>query len=171
MMKHFLFDFTDQAAMTGWEGVDDVVMGGRSAGTILWLESGCLCFRGVVSLENGGGFSSIRSPIRDYNLGGTAGIGLRVRGDGWEYKLNLRTDEALDGIAYQVPFRTVAGGWQELFFSYDRFTPTYHGRVLRDEPPLDPARVKRIGFIIAGRQAGEFQLDIACIWTSPPEKG
>ena len=152
--------------MAGWESVDDVVMGGRSASSLLWLDSGCLSFGGEVSLENNGGFASIRSPAKDFQLANTRGIGLRVKGDGKQYKLTLRTDINYDGVSYQVALPTTPGQWQELFFPYDLFIPTYHGRLMSDKPPLEPAMIKRFGFIISEKQQGIFQLLVAAIWTT-----
>lgn len=164
MSRRILFDFTNASSMTGWESVDDVVMGGRSASTLLWYENEGLRFSGHVSLEDGGGFASIRSPVRDYQLDGTSGVGLRIKGDGKSYKLTIRTDTAYDGISYQVSFPTVQDVWEELHFSYDQFIPTYHGTVLSDRPKLEPSLIKRFGFIISEKQEGDFQLQVASIW-------
>ena len=163
-MKQLLFDFTNSKDMAGWNSVDDVVMGGVSASTIQWLEKRCLSFRGNVSLEDSGGFASIRSPDKEYKLKSTRGIGLHVMGDGKSYKMTVRTDSSYDGVAYQAPFSTSAGEWKELFFPYNQFVPTYHGQVLTGRPPLDPALIRRFGFIISEQQAGAFQLNIASIW-------
>lgn len=41
------------------------------------------------------------------------------------------------------------------------FVPTFRGRVLSDVPPLNPAKVSSVGFIIADKQDGAFRLEIA----------
>jgi hypothetical protein len=63
-----LFDFSGAADEPGWTAVNDGVMGGVSRGGAK-LVDGSLHFRGILSLENNGGFSSIRSggPTRDLN--------------------------------------------------------------------------------------------------------
>ena len=55
-----IFDFTNQANLKQWKIVDDVVMGGVSSGKISINEDGHGQFEGTVSLENNGGFSSLR---------------------------------------------------------------------------------------------------------------
>ena len=55
-----LFDFADLAAMNGWQVEDDVVMGGRSRGSFTRDKAGHAVFRGEVSLDNNGGFSSVQ---------------------------------------------------------------------------------------------------------------
>jgi hypothetical protein len=38
------------------------------------------------------------------------------------------------------------------------FRPSFRGRAVPDAPPLDPARVRQVGLLIADRQAGPFAL-------------
>ncbi len=65
-MQTFLkFDNGPQAP--SWDAVNDGVMGGRSSGKPV-VESGELVFRGELSLANNGGFASVRSVGRDFNL-------------------------------------------------------------------------------------------------------
>jgi NADH dehydrogenase [ubiquinone] 1 alpha subcomplex assembly factor 1 len=45
--------------------------------------------------------------------------------------------------------------------------PTFRGRVLSGEPPLDPAKVTSVGFLIADKQDGPFRLEVAWIKTVP----
>mgnify|MGYP001794145454 CR=1 FL=1 len=60
MNTHTLFDFKKDSSLAGWSIVDDVVMGGRSAGHFKINREGHGEFYGTVSLENNGGFSSVR---------------------------------------------------------------------------------------------------------------
>ena len=78
--------------------VDDRVMGGRSASRFRIAPEGIGVFEGVVSLENNGGFASVRSGIDNVDLGSAAGVLIRVRGDGSHYRLSLRNDRRLSGI-------------------------------------------------------------------------
>ncbi len=55
-----LFDFEKNADIQNWRVVDDVVMGGRSSGSFSLSPEGYGVFAGRVSLENNGGFSSVR---------------------------------------------------------------------------------------------------------------
>ena len=43
------------------------------------------------------------------------------------------------------------------------FRPTFRGRVVATAPPLDPARVRQVGLMIADRQAGSFSLAVRSI--------
>jgi len=159
--EQIILPFTHPADVQGWRAIDDRIMGGCSLSRPEFVDGGGLRFRGVVSLDNGGGFASIRSPEADYVLGGFAGVRLRVRGDGQHYKLGLRTDRFFDGISYQAAFSAPAEAWEEIDLPFVAFLPTHHGRRLTTVAPLDPARIQSFSLFIAERQAGPFHLEIA----------
>jgi len=77
-----LFDFQTATNHSAWQIVNDDVMGGVSTSRFQILTTGGAVFSGVVSLENNGGFASVRSqPVRA-DLTGCDSFLLRVRGDG-----------------------------------------------------------------------------------------
>ena len=159
--EQIILPFTHAADVQGWRAIDDRIMGGCSLSRPEFVEGGGLRFRGVVSLDNGGGFASIRSPEADYPLGDCTGVRLRARGDGKHYKLGLRTDRFFDGISYQSAFTPPADEWEELDLPFADFVATHHGRRLTTVAPLDPARIQSFSLFIAERQAGPFHLEIA----------
>ena len=71
-----------------WVAVNDGVMGGRSTGGPT-LPDGTLKFRGDLSLANNGGFASVRSVGRSFDLSSATAVVLRVKGDGRSYQLRL----------------------------------------------------------------------------------
>ena len=153
-----LLDFDDASEAASWRPVDDVVMGGVSRSAFDLAEAGIARFSGKVSLEYNGGFASVRTPPRDWDTAGAAAFVLRVRGDGHAYKFTLRTGDGFDGIQYQARFVPPAGEWTDVRLPVASFAPTFRGRVLHDEPPLDPSRVRALGLMISDRQAGPFEL-------------
>ena len=135
-------------------------MGGVSTSRFQVLTNGGAVFSGVVSLENNGVFASVRSsPVRQ-NLTGCDAFVIRVRGDGRRYKLTVRTETGFDTPIYQSAFTTKRGEWEEHRLPFKDFVPTFRGRVLTDVPPLNPAKVSSVGFIIADKQDGPFRLGI-----------
>jgi NADH dehydrogenase [ubiquinone] 1 alpha subcomplex assembly factor 1 len=160
-----IFDFS---VSTAWSSIDDVVMGGVSRSEMV-TENGVAVFRGVLSLENSGGFASVRSRPAGHDLSGFAALTLRVRGDGKRYKLRLRTTDAFDGVSWEAPLETNGRDWEDVVVPLDAFRPTFRGRLVRDHPPLDPARVRTFGLMIADRQEGPFRLEIASIVGTPAE--
>lgn len=143
--------------------VDDRVMGGRSASRFRVTDQGSGIFEGVVSLENNGGFASVRAGIENVDLGGAAGVRIRARGDGSRYRLSLRNDRRLSGINYFHDFQPPTDEWGEITLAFEGFRPSFRGRTPPNAPPLDPRRIRQIGFMIADRQEGPFRLEIAWV--------
>lgn len=160
-----IFDFSTSPA---WSSIDDVVMGGVSRSEMV-IDSGVAVFRGVLSLENAGGFASVRSRPADHDLSRFDALTLRVRGDGKRYKLRLRTTTSFDGVSWEAPLEPGGTDWEDVVVPLDAFKPTFRGQLLRDHPPLDPAGVQTFGLMIADRQEGSFRLEIASIGAVGPK--
>lgn len=148
-----------------WPHINDGVMGGLSAGEMSAAD-GYATFRGTISFENNGGFSSVRSQAVVHDLSAFEGLVLRVRGDGKRYGFRLKTDASFDGVSYQFEIEPPAGEWTEIYAPFTGFIPVYRGRVVRDHPPLDPSLIATFGLIIS-RQEGPFHIDIESIRAYP----
>ena len=88
---------------------------------------------------------------------------LDVLGDGRRYKLNVRTDHGFDGPSYQASFDPPAGAWTDMRLPIAEFRATFRGRIVPGAPPLDPAIVRQVGFVIADKQEGTFSLAVRSI--------
>lgn len=149
-----------------WFDLSDPVMGGVSRSS-LSREGGVAVFSGLVSLDRGGGFASVRSTPGDHDLSSFSALALRLRGDGKRYGLRLRTTAAFDGVTYQAAMATIAGEAVDLVLPWAAFRPQLRGVEVRGHPPLDPARVRTFGLIIGERQAGPFRLEIESLAAVP----
>jgi len=154
-------DFADVDEVASWKPIDDVVMGGSSASMLTSSGEGSAFFTGFISLENGGGFASVRSPSIERELAGRRGLRLRFRGDGQRYRLRVRMDAAFDGIAYEMQFSGERGEWTVADLFLREFVPVFRGKVVRDAEPLDPARILSFGILITRDQPGTFRLELA----------
>lgn len=155
-----VFDFRGAADEPNWSVVNDTVMGGVSNSEFNLTDRGTAIFSGTVSLENNGGFASVRSAPRDLDLDGFEGVLLRVKGDGNLYKLSARQDARFDGVTYQATFPTRDGEWMLLQVPFRHMAPTFRGVTLRDRAPLSADRIQSFGFLIADKQAGPFRLEV-----------
>lgn len=88
---------------------------------------------------------------------------VRVRADGRRHKFTVRPGTGFDSPLYECAFTTKRGGWAEHRLAFKDIVPTFRGRELTSVPPLDPARIQSVGFLIADKQAGAFRLEIASI--------
>ena len=154
-----LIDFSDDDRGE-WYVINDVVMGGLSQSTIQLTGRKTGVFAGTLSMENNGGFASVRIGMGPRDLSPYAGLEIRVRGDGRSYQLRLRTDEGFDGIAYRAHFETREGEWITTRIPFDNFLPTFRGRTLNDAPALDRSGIHQLGFLLADKKPGSFSLEI-----------
>ena len=155
-----LMTFDNTTQETRWVAVNDGVMGGRSSGGPKLID-GRLEFSGTLSLANNGGFASVRSVGRSFDLSDASRMVLRVRGDGRQYQLRLATDARHRGsaISYGAAFPTVAGEWTEVRVPLATLTPTFRGNALPG-PPLAASQVREIGLLIGDGREDPFALQV-----------
>jgi len=159
-MEKTIIDFSAPDEQDRWEIINDAVMGGVSASRVSITDNKAALFQGVLSLENYGGFASMRTHPREFDLAGFNGLMIRINGDGKDYRLRLRTDTSYEGIAYQAHFSTEQDHWIIVRLPFDIFIPVFRGRIIEDAPQLDIAAIQRIGFMVADKQEGPFRLEI-----------
>jgi NADH dehydrogenase [ubiquinone] 1 alpha subcomplex assembly factor 1 len=162
-----LFDWTRDQTASGWSAVDDRVMGGISRSRMRWDTAGHAVFEGRVSLENNGGFASVRTVVASPIPSDKDTFMVRVRGDGKRYALMVRTDRTFEGVAYHAGFVAPASssatdGWTTVRLERSKFVAKFRGRLV-NAPPLKLEHVKQIGFMVSDGQAGEFRLDVQTI--------
>jgi len=143
-----------------WEVINDGVMGGISESNFQIQPDQTAVFSGRVSLENNGGFASVRASLRELVSGNFEKIVIRVKGDGKTYSLRIRTDQNFDGVAYACSFSTIKDEWTVHEFSPTEFVPTFRGRTLSNVPPLKDLKISHVGFLISAKQSGSFWLII-----------
>jgi hypothetical protein len=136
--------------------VNDSVMGGISNSQLL-SEDDYNRFRGRVSLDNNGGFASVRflisNPVSDSET-----VSLRVKGDGQLYQLRFRMAGNWQALAYSVKFQTIADTWQTFDFKVGDFLPVWRGRTVYNAPSLNLANAQQVSIFIADKQQGPFSI-------------
>jgi len=155
-----LFDFADPAAMRGWQVEDDGVMGGVSRGNMIHDKAGHLIFRGEVSLENNGGFSSIQNNFDPIDVSKYQHAILRLKGDGKDYRFIVESDPKARHY-YLTEFPT-SGDWQEIKIPLRKMYPVRRGDRL-DLPNYPAETMSQVRLMIANGRAESFQLEIASI--------
>ncbi|MFK8182420.1 MAG: CIA30 family protein [Phormidesmis sp.] len=142
-----------------WRNVDDNVMGGISQGELSITTQGTGWFKGTLSLENNGGFSSVRRDTSDYDFSNISSVITRVKGDGRRYQLRIQTRDA-DSVTYRAIFETTADEWQTVSVDVEAFEPVFRGRVIESAPSLNAEGIYQIGFLIADKKSGDFSLEV-----------
>lgn len=160
MTEQTITDFTNaQTEADCWRSVDDDVMGGVSQGGFSVTAEDTGLFSGETSLENNGGFSSVRRSVDNGDFANAEAVTLRVRGDGRQYQFRLKTDDSNSSISYRATFETEPGEWITVRIPIEAFEPVFRGRVVSDAPTLVPEKIRQMGFLIADKKSGEFRLE------------
>jgi NADH dehydrogenase [ubiquinone] 1 alpha subcomplex assembly factor 1 len=146
-----------------WQSLDDRVMGGVSRSRVRLTPEGTAIFEGHVSLDFGGGFSSVRVQLEPLDLSAYHGIELRIFGDGRRYRLRLRSSQSIDGVVHQCEFDTNPDRPEIIRLPFVDFLPVFRGRIVPGAPPLDTGRISQIGLMIVEKREGDFRLEMEWI--------
>lgn len=153
--SHIIFDFNQGVDLQDWMIVDDVVMGGRSSGSLTVNDQGHGVFAGEVSLENNGGFSSLRYRLNKTQVQNYTVATINLKGDGKEYQFRIKTNYR-DYHSYTSSFKT-SGEWQEIEIPLKDMYPSFRGRVL-DIPNFSDDSIEELRFLIGNKKNESFKL-------------
>ena len=165
-----LFEFAGPEASQQWQAVNDGVMGGVSDGRFKITPDKTMEFFGTLSLENNGGFASVRSKPADFHIIAGDAIVVRVKGDGREYVLNLYTKSRRMAFSYRTPLPTKQGEWTEVSVPLTEFIPTAFGRRVQGMGPVQPDDITGIGFMLSDKKPGPFTLEVESVGVVRAEK-
>ncbi|TAD81521.1 MAG: CIA30 family protein [Bacteroidetes bacterium] len=157
VQQFVLFDFNKDADMRNWNVVDDGVMGGLSAGRLRINEAGHAAFTGTVSLENNGGFSSLRYYFKPLETSSQSKFLIRLKGDGKNYQFRVKS-RANEYYSYICDFKT-SGDWQTIEIPFDILYPSFRGRTL-NMPNYPGKQLGEIGFLIGNKKEESFRLEL-----------
>ena len=152
-----LFDFSKESSTENWKIVNDGVMGGVSQATITSNVSNSIVFKGNVSLDNNGGFSSLRYNFSRKEIKSYSKVQIRLKGDGKRYQFRLKRNQS-DRHAYVSYFKTT-NEWQTITINLKDLYPTFRGRNL-DMNSYEADYFEEIAFLIANKVNESFQLEI-----------
>jgi hypothetical protein len=150
-----LLDFSSSEAVQTFRVINDGVMGGVSTSR-LSSAGGAMVFEGDVSLENNGGFASLRGPVKF--PAESAALLLTMRGDGQRYKLTLKLDDSTGTVQYQAAF-AAPREWQTLRFKPADFAASFRGRPVV-APIVRLVDVQYVGLLISDKQSGAFRIEL-----------
>ena len=150
-----IFDFTPSANIQNWRIVDDVVMGGRSNGEFGISEEGHGLFSGDVSMENNGGFSSVRYRMAGMQVDENSVIHILLKGDGKTYQFRIKHNRRFE-YSYIHEFETT-GEWQEIHIPVGDMYPVYRGRRL-NRPDFSHNSIEEVAFLIGNDRPQTFRL-------------
>ncbi|MGB3464351.1 MAG: CIA30 family protein [Cyclobacteriaceae bacterium] len=153
-------DFGENKTGTEWEVISDGVMGGRSKGFTTMKEN-TLTFEGTVSLANNGGFSSFKSPFKDYDLSAFEVVEIKYRAEGQAFAMTLETDQRWYMPYFKKQFTGKTTEWQTVRIPLSEFQQyrvgSKTGKTLSDE---NLSQIVRIGITTDSKKESQFVLEL-----------
>ncbi len=155
-----IFNFNKDCDSSNWNVVDDRVMGGRSGGSFYVDKEGNGVFEGFVSLQNNGGFSSVKYSFKTKKTEDYHKIIIRLRGDGKRYQIRIKSNK--DDQHSYIKYINTTEDWQLIEISLNEMYPTFRGRKL-DLPNYPRKTLEEVAFLIGNKVAENFRLEIDSI--------
>jgi hypothetical protein len=155
MPSSIIFNFNHKSDLKNWNIVDDVVMGGKSSGFFGINQDGNGVFEGSISLQNNGGFSSVRYRFERRLIKDFTKIKLIIKGDHKNYQFRIKSNSA-DYYSYISTFSTT-GDWEEIEIPLEKMYPSFRGRKI-DKPNFSEDYIEEIAFLIGNKNEETFKL-------------
>lgn len=153
-------NFGNTTGGQNWSVTNDGVMGGLSKGSA-YLSDSSIVFKGVVSLDNNGGFSSLRSPYQRLNLNRFDEVELRIRTSGLPFSITFSKSRRFWIPNYKYFLETKNDEWTVIRFNLEKIkehrigNPT--GNYIRKS---DIENLIGISFFNEGKKEGVFTLEV-----------
>ncbi len=161
MQDSVIVDFTGESNANDWIVINDGVMGGKSKGVFYVSNEGHAVFSGHISLQNNGGFSSVRHVIPLLNVKKYSKVVLKVKGDGKRYQFRIKAS-ANDYYSYITYFET-NGDWQKITLPFNQMYPSFRGMKV-NKSNFEGMQMEEIGFLIGNKMEEDFCLLIHKIY-------
>ncbi|WP_394971348.1 CIA30 family protein [uncultured Croceitalea sp.] len=160
MSSQTIVNFKENPTTKNWSVIDDVVMGGRSTGRFELTNDDCGKFYGEVSIENNGGFSSVKYDMETIKVAPKNKIRIRLKGDGKTYQFRVKANKK-EYYNYITEFKTT-GEWQILELLLADLYPTFRGRKL-NLPDFNKNTIEELRFLIGNKKEQKFELILESI--------
>jgi len=152
-----IFEFNKDSNLSNWKIVNDGVMGGLSKGGLELNNKGKAEFFGFVSLENNGGFTSLRYQPNPITFVTKKKVVLTIKGDGKTYQFRVKKSTN-DYASFITTFKT-SGKWETIEITLADLYPSWRGRKL-DQLNFSGDKIEEITFLIANKVEESFKLQI-----------
>ncbi len=158
-VESYKIDFGLEKDGANWLIVNDGVMGGRSEGDAE-LRKNTLYFYGKVSLENNGGFASLRTPYDSYDLSKFTKVNVRYRSRGQSIGMTLNKYQRFYYPNYKIILEP-SKEWTTKTINLLDFKTYRLGELIDDKiDNSDLAKIIRLGFITNDKKASIFEFEV-----------
>ena len=158
--KPYKIDFGKNKDGQNWRVVNDGVMGGLSRGSA-HLKTNSILFKGDVSLDNNGGFSSLRSSLRTRDFSKYSQVTIRYKSKGVSKAMTLSVSRRWYVPNYKKSLPNTDAKWKTITFNLMDFDKYYIGRKIKGELTIEVRKeILRIGFTTDEKKYGDFEFEV-----------
>ncbi|MBT3173500.1 MAG: hypothetical protein HN336_01540 [Lentimicrobiaceae bacterium] len=157
---NYVIDFGKSKQGNKWLVVNDGVMGGLSNSTAN-ISNNYMNFEGTISLQNNGGFASVRSFKSNINLSDFTIMKVRYRSRGQKVSVRLLKNDAYYLPYFKTALETTSWVWKTTLIPLKNFKEYQLNR--QTEKNLNSSDfndIIRIGLIVSNKKQGNFEIDI-----------
>ncbi len=155
------YNFRKQCAnCDDWYVVVDGVMGGKSQGSIKYTETS-IVFSGNVSLENNGGFTSIRTKEHNFDLSKYSTVIIKYKSTGQDFSFYLNRYRKHYEPKFRIDLPITNNHWEEVVVPLKHFKIVKLGKEIEGIiTQNDFESIIKLGFISNTKAATEFSLEL-----------
>lgn len=159
MKDPLVFDFGEGKDAGRWTIVNDGVMGGLSQSQVQ-LDANTLLFSGIVSLQNNGGFVSLRSALGKYDLSSYEYCEIRFKSNNdRKFEILIEKETPFYLPKYRAKFGGNSDEWETIRIPLRDFELSRMGSTMQEGIDAKSLEcIQRIGFILADKQKGSFRI-------------
>jgi monofunctional biosynthetic peptidoglycan transglycosylase len=163
--KDFVINFGNAEGRTrDWVMISDNVMGGVTQSKLQYTENS-MVLNGTISLDNYGGFSSVKTNFNTFDLSGYDGVKIRYKSTGQKFAFTLEDSKNWTMPNYKGAFSSSdSNTWEEATIFFKDFKQYQIGEPTGKK--LTTAVLKnivRLGIITTEKKEGPFSIEVESI--------
>lgn len=160
--ENFTFKFGNSTNQCrDWVMISDNIMGGVTRSKLEYTNNSLL-LSGSISLDNFGGFSSIKTQFGKYDLSEYKGVKIRFKSTGQQFAFTLENSQNWTRPNFKGDFAAKKENtWEVVILYFKNFKEYQIGEPTGN--PLNPASLKnmvRLGIITTAKKEGPFSLEV-----------
>ena len=154
------FDFGKSKCGSDWQIVNDGVMGGKSQSSAVLTDSSIL-FKGYISLENNGGFASLRGPFATMDLQNSKQIKIKYKSKGQLLSITLANSRLWYKPFGKFTLDSTGNEWRIAVVKLNNFKEFAYGSSTGKSIGKNfISTIKRVGFIVNNKIQGGFEIEV-----------
>lgn len=144
-----------------WVLLSDNIMGGVTKSKLEYTENS-LVLSGTISLDNYGGFSSVKTRFKNYDLSEYKGLKIRCKSSGQSFAFTLEDSQNWTLPNYKGNFsNTKENEWEWITLFFKDFKEYQIGEPTGNEWPTSNLKnIVRLGIITTEKKEGPFVIEI-----------